>query len=62
MTLLQKVAGSDHVDSELKKEIMLNLYTRPTMKWSLECELNGEMDRKTALTYYSQNFTHPSGV
>ena len=32
------------------------------MYWSLECELNGTMDRKTASTYYDQQFLNAAIV
>lgn len=32
------------------------------MYWSLECELNGTMDRQTASTYYNQQFLNAAIV
>jgi hypothetical protein len=52
--LMQQPSYTSYVPNPyLKANILLSAYTRATMYWSLECELDGTMDRSTASTYYN---------
>lgn len=37
-------------------------WNRATPYWDITCEWTNKMDRKTAATYYSQEFVNPTGV